>query len=138
MLVMGVKLNASGAIPWRAEEVCLVIIFRARHKGGWFMRTRFLAIFAGTILCVATAPLAAQSHNHAEHDAAKHIQDQAPLLEHIGNLHHGVSTNNALAQRYFDQGLMMLYAFNHMESERSFRSAAAVDPHLAIAWWGVA
>jgi tetratricopeptide (TPR) repeat protein len=102
------------------------------------MRARFLAIFAGTILCVAALPLAAQSHNHAEHDAAKHIQDQAPLLEHIGDLHHGVSTNNALAQRYFDQGLMMLYAFNHMESERSFRSAAAVDSHLAIAWWGVA
>jgi tetratricopeptide (TPR) repeat protein len=59
-------------------------------------------------------------------------------LEHIGNLHHAVSTKNALAQRYFDQGLMMLYAFNHMESERSFRSAASADPHLAMAWWGVA
>jgi tetratricopeptide (TPR) repeat protein len=102
------------------------------------MRATILALVAGTALCVATAPVAAQSHNHAEHDAAKHIQDQAPLLEHIGNLHHPVSTKDALAQRYFDQGLMMLYAFNHMESERSFRSAAAVDPHLAIAWWGVA
>ena len=59
------------------------------------------------------------------------------MLEHIGNLHHAVSTQDALAQRYFDQGLMMLYAFNHMEAERSFRSAAAVDPQLAMAWWGV-
>jgi len=102
------------------------------------MRSSFLAFVAGTILCVAPVTLAAQSHNHAEHGTADHIQEQAPLLEHIGNLHHAVSTKNALAQRYFDQGLMMLYAFNHMESERSFRSAASADPHLAMAWWGVA
>ena len=102
------------------------------------MRSSFLAFVAGTIFCVAPVTLAAQSHNHAEHGTADHIQEQAPLLEHIGNLHHAVSTKNALAQRYFDQGLMMLYAFNHMESERSFRSAASADPHLAMAWWGVA
>jgi tetratricopeptide (TPR) repeat protein len=102
------------------------------------MRARFLALTAGAFLCASSVTLAAQSHNHAEHGAASHIQERAPLLEHIGNLHHPVKTKNKLAQRYFDQGLMMLYAFNHMESERSFRSAAAEDPHLAIAWWGVA
>src|SRR3954470_15118413 len=101
------------------------------------MNARFRTLVAGALLSFAPA-LFAQHHNHAEPGAAKHIQDQAPLLEHIGNLHHPVTTKDATAQRYFDQGLMMLYAFNHMESERSFRSAAAVDPHLAMAWWGVA
>lgn len=90
-------------------------------------------------LLVAAMPVAMMAqHQHAEHDAAKHVDDRAPLLEHIGNLHHAVSTKNALAQRYFDQGLTMAYAFNHLESERSFRSAAAEDPKLAMAWWGVA
>ena len=109
-----------------------------RNVQGDGMKARFLATIAGAFLFATPAALIAQSHNHAEHDAAKHIREQAPLLEHIGNLHHPVKTKSALAQRYFDQGLMMLYAFNHMESERSFRSAASEDPHLAIAWWGVA
>jgi tetratricopeptide (TPR) repeat protein len=119
-------------------SLCALAVIIFREKWGTVMRAGLVAAAAACFLCATSITVAAQSHNHAEHDAAKHIQEQAPLLEHIGNLHHPVKTKNQLAQRYFDQGLMMLYAFNHMESERSFRSAAAVDPHLAMAWWGVA
>lgn len=49
-----------------------------------------------------------------------------------------VATTNAEAQRYFDQGLNFLYAFNQNEAERSFRAAARRDPACAMAWWGVA
>lgn len=77
-------------------------------------------------------------HMHAEGDAKSHIRDAAPLLDNIGSLNHPVSTKDPLAQRLFNQGLMMDYAFNHMESERSFRYAAQIDPKLAMAWWGVA
>jgi hypothetical protein len=53
-------------------------------------------------------------------------------------VHHQVSTTNADAQEYFDEGLTLVYAFNRGEAEKRFRQAAAADPQLAIAWWGVA
>ena len=62
----------------------------------------------------------------------------AYLMEGFGNLHHPVSTENTEAQRFFDQGLRLVYAFNHEEAARSFRRAAELDPKLAMAWWGVA
>jgi tetratricopeptide (TPR) repeat protein len=62
----------------------------------------------------------------------------APLFDGLGSHSHPVSTQNALAQRYFDQGLMFLYGFNHYEAIRSFEAAAALDPECAMAWWGVA
>src|SRR5262245_29557906 len=61
-----------------------------------------------------------------------------PLLEGLGNLHHPVTTESKQAQRYFDQGLRLLFGFNHKEAIRSFRSAAVVDPKCAMAHWGAA
>jgi tetratricopeptide (TPR) repeat protein len=60
------------------------------------------------------------------------------LMEGLGNLHHPVSTKNAEAQQFFDQGLCLVFGFNHEEAARSFRRAAELDPQLAMAWWGVA
>jgi tetratricopeptide (TPR) repeat protein len=62
----------------------------------------------------------------------------AMLLPGMGNLHHPVSTSNVEAQQFFDQGMRLVYAFNHEEAARSFRRAAELDPKLAMAWWGVA
>jgi tetratricopeptide (TPR) repeat protein len=62
----------------------------------------------------------------------------AAIISGLGAVHHPVSTASVLAQQYFDQGLALLYAFNHDEAERSFRMAAEVDPKLAMAHWGVA
>ena len=61
-----------------------------------------------------------------------------PLLEGLGELHHPVSTKSKQAQRYFDQGMRLVFGFNHREAIRSFRSAAQVDPDCAMAQWGVA
>jgi tetratricopeptide (TPR) repeat protein len=55
----------------------------------------------------------------------------------LGNVHHPVSTRNPEAQRFFDQGLALIYAFNHDEAAKSFRRAAELDPHLAMAHWGI-
>jgi tetratricopeptide (TPR) repeat protein len=60
------------------------------------------------------------------------------LLEGLSSLHHPVSTKSPEAQQFFDQGLRLVYAFNHDEAARSFRRAAELDPRLAMAWWGVA
>lgn len=63
---------------------------------------------------------------------------QAPLLEGMGAHHFAISSRNPDAQRFFDQGLILAYGFNHAEAERSFREAARLDPACAICWWGVA
>ncbi len=62
----------------------------------------------------------------------------APLVKGLGDVHHPVTTKSAEAQRYFDQGLAFVYAFNHDEAEASFREAARLDPNLAMAYWGEA
>jgi len=61
-----------------------------------------------------------------------------PLYEGMGSHHREVTTSSALAQRYFDQGLVWAYAFNHDEAIRSFTKAAELDPGCAMAWWGIA
>jgi tetratricopeptide (TPR) repeat protein len=62
----------------------------------------------------------------------------AVLISGLGKHHHPVSTENPLAQRFFDQGLTLLFAFNHDEAGRSFKRAAELDPKLAMAYWGIA
>src|ERR1041384_6109322 len=64
--------------------------------------------------------------------------ESASLMSGLGALHHPVSTKNAEAQRFFDQGLTLIYAFNHEEAIRSFRHAAELDPDMAMAYWGIA
>src|SRR5437773_53520 len=59
-------------------------------------------------------------------------------LTGFGDVHHRVSTRNPEAQAFFDQGLRLMYAFNHDEAARAFRQAARLDPSLAMAHWGVA
>ena len=62
----------------------------------------------------------------------------APALSGLGTIHMAVATENARAQAFFDQGLRLLYAFNHDEARRAFREAARLDPDLAMAHWGIA
>ncbi|MEO1080210.1 MAG: hypothetical protein AAFY29_11705 [Pseudomonadota bacterium] len=62
----------------------------------------------------------------------------APLFEGMGNHHHPISTKDPNAQRYFDQGLVLSFAFNHAESARSFRAAQTLDPTCAMCFWGEA
>src|SRR5207244_10545913 len=63
---------------------------------------------------------------------------KAILMDGHSNHHHPVSTKNADAQKFFDQGLRLIYAFNHDEARRSFERAAELDPDLAMAQWGIA
>ncbi len=74
------------------------------------------------------------AQEHAAHAQSK----PATLMSGLGDLHHSVSTKNTQAQQFFDQGLRLIYAFNHDEAARSFHRAADLDPKLAIAYWGIA
>lgn len=56
----------------------------------------------------------------------------------LGQHHHTISTKSPEAQRFFDQGLTLVFAFNHEEAERSFRRASELDPRSGMAFWGVA
>src|SRR5262249_49783340 len=60
------------------------------------------------------------------------------LNEELGSCRTQISTTSAEAQRLFDQGLMLSYAFNHEEAERSFRAAIEHDPACAMCYWGLA
>jgi len=82
-------------------------------------------------------------HDHGGHDHGGHVHGGngtalAPLLEGLGALHHPVTTSSPRAQRFFDQGLRLTYAFNHTEALRAFREAARLDPDCAMAHWGQA
>ena len=56
----------------------------------------------------------------------------------LGVHHHPITTSSAEAQKFFDQGLVLLYGFNHDEAARSFRRVAELDPKAAMAFWGLA
>jgi len=60
------------------------------------------------------------------------------LMAGMGEHHHKISTQKSEAQQFFDQGLSLVYAFNHDEAVRSFRRAAELDPRSAMAFWGIA
>ncbi len=65
-------------------------------------------------------------------------QQIAPLFENLGDLSFKISTDNSLAQTFFDQGLKLTYAFNHAEAHRSFMEASRLDPTSAMTYWGQA
>jgi tetratricopeptide (TPR) repeat protein len=61
-----------------------------------------------------------------------------PLWDGLGNLHYPITTASEQAQRYFDQGLRLTFAFNHAEAWRAFKQAQKLDPGCAMCFWGEA
>lgn len=78
-------------------------------------------------------PFALSARDHTDPPAGP-----APLFDNLGRLHHPITTSSKEAQRYFDQGMTLCYAFNHPEAIRSFEQAAKLDPNCAMAHWGIA
>jgi tetratricopeptide (TPR) repeat protein len=62
----------------------------------------------------------------------------AELLPGMGSHRHPIRTSNAEAQKYFDQGVVLLFGFNHEEAYRSFARAAELDPKSPMPHWGMA
>lgn len=74
-------------------------------------------------------------HSHG----TKPAPAKPPVIEPgLGGVNHPVTTKNAQAQGFFNQGLAYIYAFNHAESIKAFKRAAELDPKLAMAYWGAA
>ena len=98
---------------------------------------RFILTVATVLLCLGLA-----NPGHADTNDLQASIDSVhePIFDGLGGLHHPVTTktNSILAQHFFDQGLTLVYAFNHDEAADSFRQAAQLDPNLAMAYWGIA
>ncbi len=96
------------------------------------MLRRVSSLFiAGLIVTLSAA--VARGHPHE----APPTSAQAPLFD-LGTWRRPVTTTSAEAQTYFDQGLNLVYAFNHAQAIESFRQAARLDSNCAMAYWGVA
>jgi tetratricopeptide (TPR) repeat protein len=86
-----------------------------------------------TILLFVMSMWAAQSqHDRGSQPAA------AALLPGLGHLHHPIATTSPEAQQFFDQGLTLVYGFNHDEAIKAFRRAAELDPASPMPHWGIA
>jgi tetratricopeptide (TPR) repeat protein len=88
-----------------------------------------LSLFALVASMLACSSVSAENSN---------VPLQAPLFDNMGTFHRKVSTQNPLAQRFFDQGLAFFYGFEWGESVRSFREATRLDPHCGMCYWGLA
>ena len=60
----------------------------------------------------------------------------APRLQNLGVHTFTVTTKNARAQLFINQGVNLAYGFNHAEAVRAFDEAARLDPGAAMAYWG--
>ena len=106
--------------------------------------TRALHVTAMMVLAAGCSnpPQAPAPASPAAHDDHSPAADTAPprttLLGNLGSYHRGIKTGSSEAQQFFDEGLTLLYGFNHEESFRSFERAAALDPASPMPHWGMA
>lgn len=86
----------------------------------------------------ATAPVGPEGHQMLRLPTTiSEWAHGAILFADLGNVHRPITTRSREAQRYFDQGLSLMWAFNHDEATRSFAKAAELDPTCASCLWGV-
>ena len=102
------------------------------------------ALATAAALCsLAAVPAFAQHHGEMFGAAPASVspcsdQTQAVAVPGLRKVDFPVTTDKPEAQGFFDQGMTLLYAFNHQDAMRAFRSAAAADSKLAMAYWGIA
>ncbi|MEO8502664.1 MAG: hypothetical protein ABI609_02095 [Acidobacteriota bacterium] len=89
---------------------------------------------AGLLVIQPSSVASAQVHDHVTPPAKVTPE---PLFDNLGTYHRAIRTSSPQAQRFFDQGLRLLFAFNLEEAQRSFERATELDPQCAICFWGV-
>src|SRR3977135_2198284 len=72
------------------------------------------------------------------HMAWAQTEKPVALYPGLGVWRHAIATGNTDAQKFFDQGLNLLYGFNRYEALRSFRKASELDPKAVMTYWGMA
>ncbi|MDR4479408.1 MAG: hypothetical protein R3B37_06615 [Nitrospira sp.] len=103
------------------------------------MVTRSHTTLAGwAYVLVATSLLSVGCATPTQPSDTPTSTSRTPLFDNLGTLHHPITTSSREAQQYFDQGLRLVFAFNHEEAINSFEEAARLDPNAAMAYWGIA
>src|SRR5258706_7416758 len=104
------------------------------HVRGGPMRRLPLTLMLAVTLLAACSGSRTETTPHAAPTG-----DEAPVLyKNLGRYAYRITTTSSDAQRWFDQGLRLVYAFNHAEAQRAFREAARHDPGCAMCYWGIA
>ena len=104
------------------------------------LRVKLALLVSPVVLLVAFAmpPERAGAQGHEGHAAAPAAPTSPKLLTGLSDHTHPIATANPEAQKYFDMGLNLSFAFNKEESERAFRKAAELDPKAPMPQWGIA
>jgi tetratricopeptide (TPR) repeat protein len=90
------------------------------------------------LLVACSQPPETEVRSADEDQTALVARAGAPLFDGMGEYHRAITTADPGAQRYFDQGMVLAFAFNHAEAIRSFRAAQRLDPQCAMCFWGEA
>jgi tetratricopeptide (TPR) repeat protein len=137
-------------MPQQVPEICS--LYRIRTNKYMFNKlflsaAGFLAIVLLFMIAAFNKPVRTNERNRPGNkvaifcapsfDRAKMNEPGSPLFKGLGNLHWPVSTASAPAQQYFDQGITLIYAFNHGEAGRSFSEVIRLDTTCAMAYWGL-
>ena len=101
------------------------------------MKSSHMIGFAVAVLLACAAP-SSGTESTAEPSPPKSNSDTVPLYTNLGSHQKRISTKVEATQQYFDQGLRLVYGFNHAEAIRSFTRAAELDPTCAMCYWGIA
>ncbi len=108
------------------------------------MRLRSFVESVSLVMVLWHPAMPAFAEDHVEHEMPKTpvtLEDWArgaQIYPGLGHFHRKISSSSSEAQSYFDQGMRLLWAFNHDEASRSFARAAQIDPRCAICLWGFA
>src|SRR5215208_5661818 len=107
-------------------------------ESGQLENLRRLYMKVATILFVLVIASTVYPQHFHNGSASTGEKPKVMLDAGVGNVDHTVSSKNEEAQKFFNQGLAYMYAFNHAEGINSFKHAAELDPNMAMAYWGIA
>src|SRR5436309_12357364 len=94
--------------------------------GGDFMSGIRICILLTALSCAATAVMVRAQHDHEPPALPASFKEAMPLYPRpnvLGAFTRHISSSNVDAQRYFDQGFQLMYAFDKYDAIRSFREA---------------
>ena len=96
------------------------------------------ALFTAIAVVSLTTALAASTAAQEVEYPAGFDEEATYYPEALGPLTRPITTDSPEAQKFFDQGVQMMYAFTPLRAARSFRQAQREDPDCAMCFWGEA